>query len=88
VEKTAGKNLSLKLTILHAGKQTTGQAHDSSEMYFFLDGLGEMEISGKRKRVREKDVVHVEPNEPHRVHNTHESDLVFISLGVISETAK
>jgi len=88
VEKSMGQKLSLKLTILHADKQTASQTYRGPEVYFFLDGSGEMEISGKRKRVREKDVIQIKPNEPHKVYNAHESDLVFISLGEISETAK
>ncbi len=88
VEKSAGESLALRLTILHADKQTASQAHSDPEVYFFLDGSGEMEVSEKRKRVREKDVVHVGANEPHSVHNTHESDLIFISLGEKSGIAK
>lgn len=88
VEKATEDKMSLKLTILHAGKQTADNTRPNSEVYFFLDGSGEMEISGKRKRVREKDIAQVGPGELRIIYNTHECDLVFISLARILETAK
>lgn len=73
-------NLVLSITILHPGKQTTGHSHPVSEVYFFVEGQGEIELDKKRKMVMSKDVVPIMPNEFHRVYNTSDKDLVFICV--------
>ncbi|MGC8816267.1 MAG: sugar phosphate nucleotidyltransferase [Candidatus Hadarchaeum sp.] len=79
-DRPLGGNLVLSITILHAGKQTTGHSHPVGEVYFFIEGEGELETNGNRRRVREKDVATIAPNEFHRVYNTRDKDLVFISV--------
>jgi quercetin dioxygenase-like cupin family protein len=69
--------LVLSITILHAGKQTTGHSHPVGEVYFFVEGEGEIELSGKRRRVKSRDIVPIAPNEFHRVYNTSDRDLIF-----------
>lgn len=73
-------NLVLSITILHPGKQTTGHSHPANEVYFFVEGEGEIELDGKRRRVKTKDLVSILPNEFHRVYNTSDKDLVFLSV--------
>ena len=73
-------NLVLSITILHAGKQTSGHSHSVSEVYFFIEGEGEIELDGKRRTVRSKDVVPIMPNEFHRVYNNSDKDLFFICV--------
>jgi len=73
-------NLVLSITILHPGKQTTGHSHPAHEVYFFVEGEGEIELDGKRRRVKTKDLVPMLPNEFHRVYNTSDKDLVFLSV--------
>lgn len=79
-DKMIGKNLVLSITILHAGKQTTGHSHPVGEVYFFVEGEGEIEVDGKRQRVREKDILSIGLNEFHKVYNTSKNDLVFVSV--------
>ncbi len=79
-DKPLGENLVLSITILHAGKHTTGHSHPVNEVYFFVEGQGEIELDGKRRVVRSKDVLPIKPNEFHRVYNTSDIDLVFICV--------
>ncbi len=79
-DKPLGKNLVLSITILHAGKHTMGHSHSVSEVYFFVEGRGEIELDGKRGSVKSKDVVPIAPDEFHRVYNTSNKDLVFICV--------
>jgi len=79
-DKPLGKNLVLSITILHVGKHTTGHSHPVSEVYFFVEGRGEIELDGKRKGVRSKDIVPIMPGEFHRVYNTSKKDLVFVCV--------
>lgn len=77
-DRQLGENLVLSITILHAGKQTTGHSHPVAEVYFFVEGEGEIELDGKRRKVKSKDVVPILPGEFHRVYNTSERDLIFV----------
>ncbi len=79
-DKPLGKNLVLSITILHAGKHTTGHSHPVAEVYFFVEGEGEIELDGKRMRVRSKDVVPIRPDKFHRVYNTSDKDLIFVCV--------
>ncbi len=60
-DKPLGKNLVLSITILHAGTHTTGHSHPVSEVYFFVEGQGEIELDGNRRSVKSKDIVPISP---------------------------
>lgn len=77
-DKQLNENLVLSITILHPGKQTTGQSHPSGTIYFFVEGDGEIEIDGKRHRVSSKDIVTIKPNESHCIYNTADKGLIFV----------
>lgn len=79
-DKSLSENLVLSITILHASKQTTGHSHPAAEVYFFVEGEGEIELDGKRQRVKGKDVVPIKPGEFHRVYNTSDKELIFVSV--------
>lgn len=78
-DKLLSEKLVLSITILHPGKQTTGHSHPSAEVYFFVEGEGEIEIDGRRHRVSSRDIVPIKPNQFHRVYNTTDKELVFVS---------
>ncbi|MDI6642983.1 MAG: sugar phosphate nucleotidyltransferase [Candidatus Hodarchaeaceae archaeon] len=77
-DKALGKSLVLSITILHAGKQTSGHSHPVAEVYFFVEGEGEIELDGRRQRVKSKDVIPIKPNQFHRVYNTSDRELIFV----------
>lgn len=79
VDKQLSENFVVSITILHPGKHTTGHSHPVAETYFFIEGEGEIELDGERRRVRSRDVVPIKPNQFHRVYNTSGIDLVFVS---------
>ncbi len=80
VDRPLGGNLVSSIAILHPGKSTTGHAHPVSEVYLFLEGEGEIEIGGKKRRVKGKDLILIQPDESHRVHNISGVDLIFICV--------
>jgi len=73
-------HLVLSTTILHPSKETRGHSHPVSEIYLFLEGEGRIEVGGVERSVGSKDVVPIKPEEFHRVRNTSNKDLVFISI--------
>ena len=47
------EQLNVSLTELHKDKSTTGHTHDGAdEVYFFIDGVGSMEIGDKKLKVK------------------------------------
>jgi glucose-1-phosphate thymidylyltransferase len=73
-------NLTLSMTILHPSKETVGHSRPVSEVYFFVEGKGEIEVDGKRRTVKSKDVVPLQSGEFHRVYNTSDKDLIFLCV--------
>jgi glucose-1-phosphate thymidylyltransferase len=80
VDKPLGERLVSSITLLHAGKSTDEYKRPTAGIYFFIEGEGEMEWGGKRSRVSSKDVIFVKPNEPHRIYNTSDVDLIFVTV--------
>jgi NDP-sugar pyrophosphorylase family protein len=78
-DKSLSEKLVVSITILHPGKQTTGHSHPGAEVYFFVEGEGEIEVDGNRQRVGSKDVVPIRPNQFHRVYNTSDKELIFVA---------
>lgn len=52
----------------------------TSEVYYVLEGSGEMEIDGERTPVGPGQAVYIPPGSPQRIRNTGESELVFICI--------
>lgn len=77
----AMEHLVASVTVLHAGKETTGHAHsEAEEIYYFAQGEGEILLDEKRLRVGEGDVVLIPKAAFHRVYNTGREDLIFLSI--------
>lgn len=78
------KNLILSSTDLKPGKQTGGHRHvGQEEIYFFIDGKGQMILDGDTYRqfaVKAGDVVLIKDGEFHQVKNTGETNLYFVCV--------
>ena len=76
-----GDSLVLSSTFLTGGKATTGHEHKGQEeVYFFVEGSGEMQIDNQRFEVTKGDIVCVNDGEFHRVFNTTTVGLLFICV--------
>ena len=76
-----GNKLVLSSTFLRANQSTNGHEHKGQEeVYFFVDGKGEMEIDDNRFTVKAGDVICIEDGEFHRVHNTGHYGLYFVCV--------
>ena len=76
-----GNNLVLSSTFLRAGQSTNGHNHEGQEeVYFFVDGTGEMEIDENKFTVKAGDVICIEDGEFHKVHNTGHYGLYFVCV--------
>ena len=72
------KNLVLSSTELKAGQSTRGHSHaGQEEVYYFVSGVGEMELDDKRLAVQGGDVVLIEDGVFHRVHNQSKSHALY-----------
>jgi quercetin dioxygenase-like cupin family protein len=72
------KNLVLSSTDLKAGQSTRGHSHTGQEeVYYFVSGVGEIELDDKRISVQGGDVVLIEDGVFHRVHNKSKSHSLY-----------
>jgi mannose-6-phosphate isomerase-like protein (cupin superfamily) len=75
------EHLNVSMTILHAGKETSGHEHEGAdEVYMVMDGKGEMQLDTKRFPVDSGDIILVKGGEFHKVFNTTGEDLVLICI--------
>lgn len=76
------KNLILSSTDLKPGQSTRGHSHaGQEEVYYFVSGVGEMEIDDDRFKVQGGDVVLIPDGAFHRVHNgSTQNPLYFVCV--------
>jgi oxalate decarboxylase/phosphoglucose isomerase-like protein (cupin superfamily) len=75
------EHLVASMTVLHANKATTGHAHsDVEEVYYFVQGEGDILLGNEKLKVRGKDVILIPKATFHRVYNTGGEDLTFLSI--------
>ena len=72
------KNLVLSSTELKPNQSTRGHTHaGQEEVYYFVSGVGEMELDDKRFTVQGGDVVLIEDGVFHRVHNLSQASTLY-----------
>ena len=72
------KNLVLSSTELKPNQSTRGHKHPGQEeVYYFVSGMGEMELDDKRFTVQGGDVVLIEDGVFHRVHNLSQASALY-----------
>lgn len=77
----AMENLAASMTVLHVDKATTGHSHaEVEEVYYFVQGKGEILLNNEKLKVREEDVILIPKETFHRVYNTGGKDLIFLSI--------
>ncbi|MEM1718401.1 MAG: cupin domain-containing protein [Thermosphaera sp.] len=70
-ENSPSRRLSFGHTIVYPWGRTTGHAHpDLEEVYFYIQGRGEMQINDKRFPVKEGDAVYIPAGSYHVTYNT------------------
>ena len=80
-DNTTLKNLVVSSTFLEANKSTSGHRHaGQEEVYYFGSGKGQMELDHKIFDVGPGDIVLIEDNVFHKVHNTGDYGLYFVCV--------
>jgi mannose-6-phosphate isomerase-like protein (cupin superfamily) len=73
-------NYSLAHAKVKPGEITFAHRLKSSEVYYVLEGEGEMYIDNERERVSAGQAIYIPPNSVQRIKNTGMSDLVFLCI--------
>ena len=82
-DNTTLKNLVVSSTFLEANKSTSGHRHaGQEEVYYFVSGKGQMELDHKIFDIGPGDIVLIEDNVFHKVHNNSDVGLEFICIFV------
>ena len=80
-DNTILNNLVVSSTRLHQRKATTGHAHPGQEeVYYFIEGTGQMELGDVTIKVQPGDVVLIEDGVFHRVHAGMHEELYFVCV--------
>ncbi len=75
------EHLNVSMTVLHEGKETSGNSHDNQEeVYIFIKGSGKMQLGEETFGVKEGDVVLIKKGLFHKVFNKGSGDLVFFCI--------
>ena len=75
----------IRYSVAHArvrsGEETLlHRLRNSSEVYYILEGRGEMYIDGETQEVSPGQIIYIPPNSVQRIRNIGESDLVFLCI--------
>ena len=76
-----GNTLVLSSTRLHGHKETSGHSHDGQEeVYFFIEGAGQMQLDNEFIKVEAGDVVPIQDGVFHKVINLGDADMYFVCV--------
>jgi len=73
-------NYSLALAKVKQGEITSAHRLKSSEVYYILEGEGEMYINNEKEKVNVGQAIYIPPNSVQRIKNTGLNDLVFLCI--------
>lgn len=71
---------SLARAIVNVGDTTQPHSLSTSEVYYILNGTGEMHISGETQAVESGDAIYIPPHAPQFITNTGTEPLIFICV--------
>ncbi|MBN1899403.1 MAG: cupin domain-containing protein [Spirochaetes bacterium] len=71
---------SLAHAMVKAGEITCKHSLKTTEVYYILEGEGEMYIEDEKEKVCQGDAVYIPPDSVQRIKNTGQKDLVFICV--------
>lgn len=78
-DKNPISNQSLAEAIVQPQQTTASHFHkQTEEIYFILEGTGEMQLGNKRMMVKKNDSILISPGQVHCIKNTGDSDLRFL----------
>lgn len=81
VKEAAGLGCSLAHAIVPAGEATLPHVLDQSvELYYILEGEGEMHIGNEQEFVRAGQIVYIPPKARQYIRNSGTGDLVFLCI--------
>lgn len=81
VKEAAGLGCSVAHAIVPAGESTLPHVLERSvELYYILDGEGEMHIGNEQAHVREGQIVYIPPGARQFIRNIGTGDLVFLCI--------
>lgn len=78
------ENLVIRYSLAHAkvkpGEITYPHKLKSSEVYYILEGAGEIYINDEKEKVSAGQTIYIPPNSVQKIENTGENDLAFLCI--------
>jgi len=77
-------DIAIRYSLAHAklGPKEASLSHrlKTSEVYFILEGMGEMDVDGERAEVSPGFAIYIPPQSVQKLRNTGETDLLFLCI--------
>lgn len=83
-----GTDLTVTWVELDPNSAQRAHSHDPEQVYVVVDGQGVMVVGGEKRSVQAGDLVRVPPNTEHRLRNTGNRTLEFISAATPAVSAE
>ena len=81
--------LTVSITEIKSMQETRGHSHmDASEVYFFVDGRGKMQVGKQEYDVKKGNVILVHRGQFHKVINLSNQKLIFVTVFEGTRTSK
>jgi mannose-6-phosphate isomerase-like protein (cupin superfamily) len=80
LKETIRVNYSLAHAVLPPGEATLDHRLKSAEVYYIIEGAGEMFVDDERAEVSAGQAVYIPPGAVQRLRNTGQGDLVFLCI--------
>jgi mannose-6-phosphate isomerase-like protein (cupin superfamily) len=80
VKEGLATGYSLAHARVRPGEATLAHRLTSSEVYYILEGSGEMYVDGQREKISAGQAIYIPPSSAQRIQNTGRGDLVFLCI--------
>jgi mannose-6-phosphate isomerase-like protein (cupin superfamily) len=75
------KDIEAGIISLHPGEKDLQQPHSVDEIYYVIEGFAYIEIEGRSKAIKERDIIFIPAKSRHRFHGNNQDLVVLYVLG-------
>ena len=75
------KDIEAGIICLHPGEKDLQEPHSVDEIYYVIEGFAYIEIEGRSKAIKERDIIFIPAKSRHRFHGNNQDLVVLYVLG-------
>ena len=81
IDFVISKDIEAGIICLNPGEKDLQQPHSVDEIYYIIEGFAYIEIEGRSKAIKEKDIIFIPAKTRHRFHGNNQDLVVLYVLG-------